>query len=332
MWGGVISAYKMGDLYASGEIDGVVISTAYHKRTVEDMIKACIKNGIRDSDIYLVKNRVLVTGGSDIENLIVPYKECIQIFSLSIHIVDHCNLKCELCCHNSQFVNGEVFVELEQYVRDLRRLHELVDDIKQICLVGGEPLLHPDLPKFIDMTRKIYPYAQILVVTNALLLQQSKSDLLECLKRNEVGLDISLYPPMHKQLDKLLEYANCNGLNIHINRVEKFFKKFSAKPRFNPKEMCEYCGYCMGLRNGKISRCIDSLFVEYFNMKFGNLLPDTAGIDIYDEKLDSLKLIHALEQPFELCAYCGAKYTLVDLYEWKRLSENITKENILIDQ
>lgn len=265
----VISIYRMGDLYADGSIDGVVVTTAYHKRTVEDIIKACVKIGIRDEDIYLVKNKVLVTGSPDLEGLIVPYKKCIQIFNLNIHIVDHCNLKCELCCHNSQLVDGEVFVELEQYVKDLKRLHELIDDAKQICLVGGEPLLHPQLSEFIDATRKIYPYAQIVVVTNALLLRQSSPELLECLKKNQVSLDISLYPPMHRQLDKLLEYANSKGINVHINRVERFFKKFCDKPQFDAKEMSSYCGYCMGLRNGKISRCIDSLFIEYFNKKFG---------------------------------------------------------------
>lgn len=85
----------------------------------------------------------------------------------------------------------------------------------------------------------------------------------------------------------------------------------------------------MGLRNGKISRCIDSLYMDYFNKKFGDILPDEAGIDIYDEDLKPIQLIHALEKPMELCRYCAAKYTLVDTFAWKQVSEHTVKEDIL---
>ena len=57
---------------------GGVITTAYHKRTVQEMIEACVRLGIRDEDIYLVKNNVLVTGCPQEDELLVPYsRKCL---------------------------------------------------------------------------------------------------------------------------------------------------------------------------------------------------------------------------------------------------------------
>lgn len=293
------------------------------------MIEACIQIGIKDEDIYLVKHNVLVTGYSEEDDLLVPYRECVQIFDLNVHITDHCNMKCELCCHHSQFVEESVFADYDEFCRDLDRMHELVPDICQLSLLGGEPLLHPKLTMFLAGARKRYPYARIVLVTNGLLLEKSSPELLQSFKDYQIIINISLYPPMHHQLDSLLRFIKEKELNASIHRVDKFFKKFSENPRFNAEEMSVYCGYCMGLRNGKISRCIDSLYVGYFNKKFGDILPDTAGIDIYDTNLTPLQLIHSLEQPMELCKYCAAKYTLVDTFEWKQVSENSVKEDIL---
>lgn len=309
---------------------GVIVSTVYHKRTVEEIIQACVQMGIRDQDIYLMKNNTIVRGEPVEESIIVPYKECVQIFDVNIHIVDHCNMNCELCCHFSQLVQGEVFVDFHSFCRDLDRLHELVPDIVQISLLGGEPLLHPDLIKFVDYTRKLYPYAKIMLVTNGLLLRQSSKEVLDCIKKNQILVSISLYPPMHHQLDTLLEYINDKGLDASISRVDRFFKKFSGTPRFDPKEMSAICGgYCMGLSNGKISRCVNALYMHYFNAKYGKTFPETCGYDIYDESRTALELIHLLEQPMDLCRYCVSKYTLIDTYEWKQITKKTKKEDIL---
>lgn len=327
----IISIYSMADKYKSKEIDGVVITTEYHKHTVEEMIQACVQMGIRNEDIYVVPFDTLTRSNEEIsaEDLMIPYKESIQLYELNIHIVDHCNMNCELCCHNSQLVDGEVFADIDTYRRDLDRLHELIPQIRHISLLGGEPLLNPDISKYIEYARKIYPFAGISIVTNGILLRQMSQGLMDCLRKNNVDVSISLYPPMHKELDSLLCFIRENHMNAKINRVTGFFKKFCEKPVLDPKEMSSYCGYCMGMRDGKISRCIDSLYTDYFNKHFGKILPENAGIDLYDKNLTGLELMHRLEQPMELCAYCATKYTLVDLFDWKQVTGQTSKEDIL---
>lgn len=324
----VISVYTMEKMYQTGQIDGVLISTAYHKRTVQDMITACENRGLSQDDIYLVKIN-FIRGKEDEINPIVPFKELIQIFNLSIHVTDHCNLNCELCCHNAQFVEDEVFASLDVFQRDMQRMSSLVPNICNLALVGGEPLLHTELPGFLECARRYFPFANISLVTNGILLQGCSNELLDCIRRNSIGVDVSLYPPMHARLDQLLDFMRENRIAGEIRRVDRFFKKFCAEPQYDADEMSSYCGYCMGLRNGRISRCIDSFYTGYLNQKFGLDLPEVKGFDIYSAGMTPLELVHQLEKPIELCAYCANKLTQMELFEWKQLSEKVTLDQIV---
>lgn len=325
----VISIYGLKKQYENGTIAGVIISTAYHKRTVEDMVRSCVGIGIKDEDIYLVRHNTLISGTEAGKEWIVPYKECVQVFDVNIHIVDHCNMKCELCSHNSQLVDGEVFADFNEFCRDLDRLCELVPNIQRITLLGGEPFLHPELDKFLDYSRKVYPYSEITLMTNGILLRKSSDTLLESLRKNKIVLVISLYPPMHEQMDDLVSYIRQNRIEASINRVRRFYKTFNENPVYNPKEMSACCGYCHALRHGNIYRCVPAAFVGYFNQKYDTAFPDAEGIDIYDETLGPLELVQRLDQPLELCRYCGSKYAS-NTFKWKQFSANTKKEDILI--
>ena len=83
----------------------------------------------------------------------VPYKESFHeritrlntARYLDIHVVDHCNLRCAGCLHFAPLAT-EHFIDLAAYDRDLEML-AAVEGIEGyfdcICLMGGEPLLHP---------------------------------------------------------------------------------------------------------------------------------------------------------------------------------------------
>lgn len=66
------------------------------------------------------------------ENVSLPELEYIEY-----HISWHCNLKCKGCGHLSNLCDEELFGDLEKYIKDLSRLHQLVDNISVIRLMGG---------------------------------------------------------------------------------------------------------------------------------------------------------------------------------------------------
>jgi molybdenum cofactor biosynthesis enzyme MoaA len=69
-------------------------------------------------------------------------------YIVETHLVDHCNLNCKGCSHFASLVPGEVFTDIEIFKRDIARLSQIFIDVYEIRLMGGEPLLHPDIDTF----------------------------------------------------------------------------------------------------------------------------------------------------------------------------------------
>ena len=79
-----------------------------------------------------------------------------RLLCFEVHITEHCNLNCKGCYHFSPLAKEE-YLDINEFERDLRRIYELCgDNVERITLLGGEPLLHPDINRFIEVTRKIY--------------------------------------------------------------------------------------------------------------------------------------------------------------------------------
>lgn len=64
-----------------------------------------------------------------------------------IHLVEHCNLKCK-ACDNYSSIAEEEYLDIENFENDMKRMRELFSGIQLIRLLGGEPLLHPNLISF----------------------------------------------------------------------------------------------------------------------------------------------------------------------------------------
>lgn len=59
--------------------------------------------------------------------------------------------------------------------------------------MGGEPLLHPQVIDFCTETRKIFPKASIVLVSNGILLNQFNNENINILNENNIELCISNY-------------------------------------------------------------------------------------------------------------------------------------------
>ena len=95
-----------------------------------------------------------------------------QTRSLTIAITAYCNLRCTGCRYGRDFMpNAQLPWELAR---------DLLTDAKQagveyVRLYGGEPLLHPDLPKMVAHCVKIG--LRVYVTTNGILLREKVDEL-----------------------------------------------------------------------------------------------------------------------------------------------------------
>lgn len=224
------------------------------------------------------------------------------------HVAYHCNLKCKGCTHYSNIAQPE-FGNLVQFQMDMERLSELFANIKKIRLLGGEPLLNAELPEFIKVCRTIFPYSDIRVVSNGLLIPNIKEAVLTTMRDCKADFDITQYPPTQQIIDKIKSRCNEFGLICHVSLpVTEFFDLRNDAGDSNPQEMYEHCisRTCHFLENGKISLCPRPLIYAKFGKEVG-IEDDFLAkeiIDIYSDINSGEELLKLFSQPIESCKYC----------------------------
>lgn len=107
---------------------------------------------------------------------------------LEIEIVKHCNLNCCYCDHFSPWREGVVSVELLEnwFAYWSKKVF-----FPTIQLMGGEPLLHPDLLSILSCTRKYWKTSDIILVTNGLLLPDMPNVFFHLLENIECQIIVS---------------------------------------------------------------------------------------------------------------------------------------------
>jgi len=108
--------------------------------------------------------------------------------SLEAHIVDHCNLRCALCCSLSPHL-PRWHVEPESLAAELDLAGRVLEPT-WFKLVGGEPLLHPRLLDCLAAARGSGIAEIVSLTTNGFLLPRQPTEFWEQLD----ALTVSLYP------------------------------------------------------------------------------------------------------------------------------------------
>ena len=262
------------------------------------------KLGVSIRDFHITRR---LTNEIFIHDFIEQYISAKYLPYLEFHVADHCNLNCKACEHYSGLVKEPRFTNLEKFTRDFERLHELIDDLGMIRILGGEPLLNPELNEYIKLSRRLYPQANIRVVTNALLLPKMPEEFFETLRRCNATIDISFYPPLESKMPAIKSLLEEKRVQFHIGPL---YKKFTCKqtliPHDYPREIFLQCvqANCHNLYDGKIAACFLPFTTKYFNAYYGKNLPEDGALNLYDETLTTEKLKAHLLTPFERCRYC----------------------------
>lgn len=233
---------------------------------------------------------------------------------LVIPIVDHCNLNCKACGAYSPIVEPG-FTKLSQYIRDLDRMSELFENIPRITILGGEPLLHPDINQFICSTRQFFPSSDIDVTTNGILLSKMPESFWKTLNKYSVRIEVSLYPPFAKQKENFINLAASKNVSlICLSEAKKFFKSTDLSGNNDPVLRYENCirHVCCYLKNGEICSCGVPIVRRQFNEKFNEKIICDGVFDIHNPELTGAKLLKLLNSPFDSCKFCAEE----EFFDW----------------
>ena len=252
-------------------------------------------------------------------DFVEPYYSAKYLPYLEFHVADHCNMNCKACEHYSALVKEPRFTDLEKFTRDFEQLHKFIDDIGRIRILGGEPLLNPEINEYVKLSHRLYPQSVIRVVTNALLLPKMSEDFFETLRQNNVGIDISFYPPAQSKIEQIPKLLTEKKVEFSVSPLlETFTIKQTLNPHNNAREIFLKCfqASCRNLYDGKIAACFLPFTTKYFNAYYKKNLPEDGALDLYEKDLTTEKLKKFLSLPFERCRYCTQPISV----EWGTVS------------
>jgi hypothetical protein len=260
-------------------------------------------------------------------------KEPLTKIEFSIHLVDHCNLGCRGCDHCAPLAK-EWFIDPVDFERDFNRLSHLFNaEAGRISLMGGEPLLYPDLERLMSLARRSFPAAYICIVTNGLLLGRKDDHFWETAAVNDIPIEVTPYPHVQKQLESLSARARDSGAKLlafkhgdwQIAKTSNFipFDLSGSQPIGETFSRCFHGNLCIHLRDGRLFTCTVApnarFFAEYFN-KALPLSPDDS-IDIYRAG-SAEEIFDFLSRPIPFCRFCRVDRRTFD-HPWGRSRKSI---------
>ena len=134
-------------------------------------------------------------------------------------VTEHCNLKCANCSSGSPFLK-EGLSDVNQIEKDVKTLGKYMR-MDFIRFVGGEPTLHPELPKFFEIAKRSeLLQKKVTCITNGLKLLNMPNEFWEHV--DVIGLSVYAHSGInyHKVIEILHEQKDKNGVTFFIATEE----------------------------------------------------------------------------------------------------------------
>lgn len=243
------------------------------------------------------------------------------------HIVDQCNLNCKGCAHYSNLAPNHL-VNPSEFEKDIQRITELFSTIERFRIMGGEPLLHPELNQFLSIARKHLPKTKIGLVTNGSLLHKMQDGFWNCCTDNNIHVIITPYPiKIDIQTIRQKAEDHKTKLTYSVTTPFEFFAGMNMQGDSKPQEAMNNCRKhfnCPNLKDGKMYACAIAAYINYFNDHFQKQIPQRGWIDIHSPETTGEKILEVINEPFETCKFCSANFrkfkwdvSKKDISEWQ---------------
>jgi hypothetical protein len=247
-----------------------------------------------------------------------------ELAYIETHLVDHCNLNCKGCYHFSP-LSKKNFIVFNTFKKDFQRLRTLFDDIKMIRLMGGEPLLHPDLQQFLECARYNFPNSTICLVTNGILLNNQKDAFWKTCNRNNIVIQVTSYP-IKLNIDSVKEKTERFQARLELSSlITHFGKNINANGDSDPTLSFRNCRLrfnCPNLRDGNVYLCwftpLVHIFSDFFKKRINIEKSDYINIH---EDISAYDIFEFLRHPTPMCKWC--------LYDWPYDGWEISKKSII---
>ncbi len=190
----------------------------------------------------------------------------VRVEAFELHVVEHCNLRCAHCCNMSPYLDDKTLsvAEIDAQLRGLAQ-HLHADVFK---IMGGEPLLHPDITEILRVIPRTGIADTVRLFTNGLLLKQMRDDFWEALDHLTVSSYASA-PVKPAHLDELRAKARRFGVILNVKQVDQFSEVMCSHRRAEDDpvtqatyDACWLRDRCLVVRGGRFFKCTRAAYVR----------------------------------------------------------------------
>lgn len=206
------------------------------------------------------------------------YKTSLDLIEIDITYV--CNLKCDNCNRSCSQAPDNSFMTIDQIYKFIKETEEIGREYRRIRILGGEPLLHPDLIEILELLIRYCaassPETELEVVTNGY--------------GNKVNETI-------KKIPKMVVITNTHKTDASKEPFEPF--------NLAPRDITDFKGDDYTNACWVTSECgIGLNMYGYYHCAVAAGIDRILGLDIGIKELPSDEEEFA-EQKNNLCSYCG---------------------------
>jgi organic radical activating enzyme len=255
---------------------------------------------------------------NELAQTVMQRRNCIQ--TLDYHITEHCNLNCK-CCGTYAPLAKEEYTDLATFQSDLQQLSKLVGNrLLSLHLLGGEPLLHPEIEQFVIAARQTFPEIYIDVVSNGLLARKMPESFWNTMREQNVVMQFSAYP-INLDYVELVKFVREKGVQSFTFKGDQRINVFTRKALDPMGQQNMYAshlhcaaGNTTQLRQGKLYRCPTAAYICNLNRKLKQEDPsrpdemfklhELDALDIYRAK-DAQEVFEFLNNAIPFCRYCA---------------------------
>ena len=225
------------------------------------------------------------------------------ISKLEYDIIDHCNLGCNFCIHNSQFKpKSELDVNIIE--DELTCLFNKFD-VEKLCLKGGEPLIHQNIMTVLSTIKKyINKDTKLSIATNGIKLSTLSPSFFILINHLNIHLCISEYE-IDTDYEKIYSNLKEKEIKFTLEKKPVFWDFLDNEGNQNPVASftdCQSRGFYPLYRDKRFYLCCFVYDVPFVNNRFKyKIESDSVSIN------DDVKIImDYISHPCSTCRFCSS--------------------------
>lgn len=237
------------------------------------------------------------------------------------YITSYCTLNCKLCMTGMPFIKNRRHVPVEEINDHLTRIFNIWDNAMRLNLLGGEPLMHPDVYEVTKTALRYRDHIQeFRITTNGTIVPEDR--LLELISAcgRSFSFVISNYGTLSKKFSSLMERLEFYKIPYRVDTYAGDNQYFGGWVYlgdyqyigYSEEELCRNYFDCVARKDkflvvyeGKVFQC--AYPYRFYALK--NILPEKDEyIDLYDDSLtimEKRKIANVFfTKPMKSCQYC----------------------------